>query len=187
MVSDSQTMLRREQISTLLMSVRASLRVFSSSLLDRKAENYLLYYISRSRSSSFDCLRKNLGLCVKQVSSCQTWWHRGQGEMKHQMNPLSWLVILGWIWAEEVFSLNLHIKLFLLPHGTLWTVRCRSLCLCGERFPTRDGFLELFVSVNSGKVKLRVQLRAVAFSPHALAGTREMYLELEQGICGLCP
>jgi hypothetical protein len=44
-----------------------------------------------------------------------------------------------------------------------------------ERFPTRDGFLELFVSVNSGKVKLHVQLRRIiAFSPHALAGTMEM-------------
>jgi len=52
---------------------------------------------------------------------------------------------------------------------------------------TRDGFLELFVSVNSGKVKLRVQLRIVAFPPRALAGTMEMYVELEQGICGLCP
>ena len=62
--------------------------------------------------------------------------------------------------------------------------------LCGKDSHTRDGFLELFVSVNSGKVKLRVQLRVVAFPPRALAelaGTREVYLELEQGICGLCP
>jgi hypothetical protein len=34
-----------------------------------------------------------------------------------------------------------------------------------QRFPTGDRFLELFVSVNSGKVKLHVQLRIVAF-PH---------------------
>jgi hypothetical protein len=56
------------------------------------------------------------------------------------------------------------------------------------RFPTRRyGFLELFVvSVNCGKVKLR-ELRVVAFPPRTLAGTREVYLELEQGICGLCP
>jgi len=37
--------------------------------------------------------------------------------------------------------------------------------LCGKDSHTRDGFLELFVSVNSGKVKLRVQLRIVAFPP----------------------
>ena len=59
--------------------------------------------------------------------------------------------------------------------------------LCGKDSHTRDGFLELFVSVNSGKVKLRVQLRIVAFPPRALAGTMEMYVELGQGICGLCP
>jgi len=46
--------------------------------------------------------------------------------------------------------------------------------LCGKDSHTRDGFLELFVSVNSGKVKLRVQLRIVAFPPRALAGTMEM-------------
>jgi hypothetical protein len=46
-----------------------------------------------------------------------------------------------------------------------------------ETFATRDGFFELFVSVNSGKVKLRVQLRVVASSLRAL--------ELEHGICGL--
>ena len=56
-----------------------------------------------------------------------------------------------------------------------------------EKFPTGDGFLELFVSVNSGKVKLRVQLRVVAFPSRALAGIREVYLELEQEICGLYP
>ena len=39
--------------------------------------------------------------------------------------------------------------------------------LCGKDSHTRDGFLELFVSVNSGKVKLRVQLRIVAFPPRA--------------------
>jgi hypothetical protein len=60
--------------------------------------------------------------------------------------------------------------------------------LCGKDSHTRDGFLELFVSFNSGKVKLRVQLSIVAFPPpRALAGTMEMYVELEQGICGLCP
>ena len=49
-----------------------------------------------------------------------------------------------------------------------------------ERFPTRDGFLEQFVPVNYGKVKLRVQLRrTVAFPPRALTGTREVYLKLE--------
>ena len=30
--------------------------------------------------------------------------------------------------------------------------------VCGKDSHTRDGLLELFVSVNSGKVKLRVQL-----------------------------
>jgi hypothetical protein len=58
--------------------------------------------------------------------------------------------------------------------------------LCGKDSHTRDGFLELFVSVNSGKVKLRVQLRIVAFPPRELAGTMEMHVVLEQGICGLC-
>ena len=46
-------------------------------------------------------------------------------------------------------------------------------------------FLELFVSVDSGKVKLHVQLRIVAFPPRVLAGTMGVYVELEKGICGL--
>ena len=52
---------------------------------------------------------------------------------------------------------------------------------------TRDGFLELFVSVNSGKVKLRVQLRIVAFPPTCTSWDNGDFVELEQGICGLCP
>ena len=48
-----------------------------------------------------------------------------------------------------------------------------------------DGFLRLFLSVYSGKDKLRVQLRIVEFPPRALAGTTVVYVELEQVICGL--
>jgi hypothetical protein len=44
------------------------------------------------------------------------------------------------------------IKLFLVPHGKLWIVRCRS---CEEKFPTRDGFLELFVSVKALTLRKR--------------------------------
>ena len=40
------------------------------------------------------------------------------------------------------------------------------------------------VSVNSGKLKLHVQSRVVALPPRALAGTRRVYLELEQEIRG---
>lgn len=56
--------------------------------------------------------------------------------------------------------------------------------LCGKDSHTRDGFLELFVSVNSGKVKLRVQLRIVAFPPRALAGTMEILWSLNREFVG---
>ena len=102
---------KREQTSTLLMAVWAFLEAFQSSLLDRKAANDLLI-TSQGRSSSFDCLRKNLGLCVNQryrlVERGQTWWHSGQGELKHQIKRV----------GERASWADFHGRVRHRAHGT---------------------------------------------------------------------